>query len=156
MKKILFSLLVAPLLFSCAGDDSEKDTFQQRQVTSTELESGTATYKQTKGYKTYYLVFEKGILETWVDRDGKLTDSHRYDKYEIKGDSILLTKKPFMQGVLGGETEYYTLYINHVHWGYDKTPEVSVGGDQLLIKGDILPLDFATGYYDKSSMSLKN
>ena len=96
MKKLLLLLLLFPLFISCGGDDEDQDEFYQKQVTNTELESGTATYKQVKGSSTYYLVFENGTLRTWVYKGGKFTDNMYYDKDEIKGDSLYFTKKPYM------------------------------------------------------------
>lgn len=60
-----------------------------------------------------------------------------------------------MEEILGGEREYYTLYISFVHWGHEKTTDNGTGGEQLLIRGDNYPYEFAIGYYNKSSISLK-
>lgn len=155
MKKLFALFLFATLLIGCSSDDdNNKDEFSQRQVTASELESGTATYKQGKGTKTYYLVFKDGALTSWEYQGGEFTN-HTYYKYEIKGDSLYLTKEPYLGEILDGDTQYYTLYINMVHWGYDKTTDSGTGGDQLLIRGDNVQDKLATGYYDSSSISLK-
>ena len=51
--------------------------------------------------------------------------------------------------------EYYTLYISFVHWGHEKTTDNGTGGEQLLIRGDNYPYEFAIGYYNKSSIFFK-
>lgn len=157
MKNLKFVLvaLLATVLCACSNNDDNKDEFYQKKVTATELESGTATYKMKKGTKTYYLVFEDGYLTYYEYKGGQFTDN-RSVEYSIDGDSIRMIKHPYMEDVLGGEKEYYSLYINMVHWGLDKTSETGTGGDQLLIRGDNTPYMFQTGYYDKSSTSLIN
>ena len=147
MKRSLFLLAVIFTLLSCSNDDEIRDEFSQRNVTAEELESGTATYFQTSASTTYYLVFNDGKMKSYIYKGGTFTDNRTYD-YSIDGDSIHLIKRPFMGDVLGGENEYYSLYINMVHWGYLNK------GDQLLIRGDGVPYNFKTGYYDKSLMSL--
>ena len=155
MKKIIFLLIVfiATMFCACSSNDNNKDEFYQKQVTLAELESGTATYEMKKGTKTYYLVFEDRYLTYYEYMGGKFTDN-RSVEYSIDGDSIRMVKHPFMEDVLGGEKEYYSLYINMVHWGFDKTSETGTGGEQLLIRGDKIPYMLQTGYYDKSYTSL--
>lgn len=155
MKNLISFFILSLLFFSCSSDDDNKDEFSQRKVTASELESGTATYSQKKGTTTYYLVFENSSLHKWEYKGGEFTSHIYYDKYEIKGDSIYLTEKPSYYEELGGEIKHYTLYINMVHWGYDKTADYGSGGDQLLIRGDNFPYEFQSGYYDKNSISLK-
>ena len=47
-----------------------------------------------------------------------------------------------MEEILGGEIEYYTLYISFVHWGHEKTTDYGTGGEQLLIRGEDSPYEF--------------
>lgn len=152
MKKALFLLAMLPLiLFVGCSDNEEKDEFYQRQVTSLELESGTATWEIKYGSATHYLLFEEGHLTALEYKNRKFTNRRYFDSYRIEGDSIYLTEK----GSYGASDKKYALYINLVHWGYDKG-EDGTGGEQLLIRGDKdnLPYKFQEGYYDKSSISL--
>lgn len=153
MKSLLF-LMITALMFAGCSKDEEKDEFYEKQITANELESGTGTYVMNKGSYTYYLVFENGKLGYYTYKGGKFTSIHSVD-YSINKNDLNLVKHPYMEEVLGGEKEYYTLYISFVHWGHEKTTDNGTGGEQLLIRGDNYPYEFATGYYDKSSISLK-
>lgn len=154
MKKALFLLVMLPLiLFAGCSDDEEKDEFYQRQVTALELESGTATWETKYGSATHYLLFEEGHLIAFEYKNREFTNRRYFDSYKIEGDSIYLIEK----GTYGAPDKNYSLYINIVHWGFDKKDsEDSTGGEQLLIRGDKdkLPYKFRDGYYDKSSISL--
>lgn len=145
-------MLLLLLFVGCSGDE-EKDEFYQRQVTALELESGTATWETKYGSATHYLLFEEGHLTALEYKNRKFTDRRYFDTYKIEGDSIYLTVK----GSYGAPDKSYSLYINMVHWGFDKkSGEDSLGGEQLLIRGDKdkLPYKFREGYYDKSFISL--
>jgi hypothetical protein len=150
MKQFVFLIIALPLLLiNCTSDDTNpEDEFYHQQVTSTELESGNATYyNDSSRSATYYLVFKEGSLHSYEFRGNSNTFRY-YDKYEIKGDSIYLTEKPFYEEIFGGETKYYALYIRKVHWGFDKKSEGGTGGTQILIRGDNAPPNFRTGYYN--------
>ena len=146
MKKILFLMITALIMLSC-GKDEEKDQFYEKSITSSELESGTATYVMVKGYSTYYLVFSNGTMGFHEYKNGKFT-SRRSVKYSVNDNDLKLTEN------LSSTNKYYTLYIAMVHWGYDKTTDYGTGGDQLQIRGDDVPYGLETGFYDKSSFSL--
>ena len=153
MKSLLF-LMITALMFAGCSKDEDKDEFYEKQITANELESGTGTYVMNKGSYTYYLVFKNGGLGYYTYKGDKFTSIHFVD-YSINKNNLNLVKHPYMEEVLGGEKEYYTLYISFVHWGHEKTTDNGTGGEQLLIRGDNYPYEFATGYYDKSSISLK-
>ena len=153
MKNLLLLMITALMIAGCSKDE-EKDEFYEKQITANELESGTGTYVMNKGSYTYYLVFENGKLGYYTYKGGKFTSIHSVD-YSVNKNDLNLVKHPYMEEVLGGEREYYTLYISFVHWGHEKTTDYGTGGEQLLIRGDNCPYEFATGYYDKSSISLK-
>lgn len=153
MRKILLTMMVALLLAGCSKDE-KKDEFYEKQITAIELESGTATYVMNKGSYTYYLVFENGELGYYKYKGGKFT-SIRSVEYSISKNDLNIIDRPYMEEILGGDTKYYTLYISFVHWGFERTTDYGTGGDQLLIRGDNFPYEFETGYYNKSSISLK-
>lgn len=152
MKKItlLVIAIIAIVFTSCSKNDDVKDEFYQRPVVLSELEAGTATYKQIKGSVTYYLVFNNGGVSCLEYRNGKFDYDIGY-RCKIDGDSIRFTKTNF-----SGKESKYSAYINLVHWGFDKTTSTGVGGDQLLIRiGDTAPSPLEDGYYDESDISLK-
>ena len=153
MKSLLF-LMITALMFAGCSKDEDKDEFYEKQITANELESGTGTYVMNKGSYTYYLVFKNGGLGYYTYKGDKFTSIHFVD-YSINKNNLNLVKHPYMEEVLGGEKEYYTLYISFVHWGHEKTTDNGPGGEQLLIRGDNYPYEFAIGYYNKSSISLK-
>lgn len=153
MKSLLF-LMITALMFAGCSKDEDNDEFYEKQITANELEFGTGTYVMNKGSYTYYLVFKNGGLGYYTYKGGKFTSIHFVD-YSINKNDLNLVKHPYMEEILGGEKEYYTLYISFVHWGHEKTTDNGTGGEQLLIRGDNYPYEFATGYYDKSSISLK-
>lgn len=144
MKKVLFLLAALSLLLgSCSSsEESPEDEFSQRQVTKTELEANGGMWSQNKSSTTYYLRFKNGAATIYEYKEGEFKDIRGFTRYSLNGDSITLEETPIYQEILGGETKYYTLYINYVHWGNEKE-------DQLLIRGNNPPYKFQTGYYSK-------
>ncbi len=132
-----------------------KMSFYEKQITANELESGTGTYVMNKGSYTYYLVFKNGGLGYYTYKGDKFTSIHFVD-YSINKNNLNLVKHPYMEEVLGGEKRILYSFISvFVHWGHEKTTDNGTGGEQLLIRGDNYPYEFAIGYYNKSSISLK-
>lgn len=144
MKKLLFLLAALPLLLgSCSSsEESPEDEFSQRQVTKTELEANGGMWSQKKASTTYYLRFKNGAATIYEHKGGEFKDIRGFTSYSLNGDSITLEETPIYQEILGGESKYYTLYINYVHWGNETE-------DQLLIRGNNVPYNFQTGYYSK-------
>lgn len=143
MKKILFLLAMLPMMFACSsGEDVNEDEYSQRPVTKYDLENNGGMWSQTKGSHKYYLRFRDGKATIYDYKGGGFDDIRGFSKYELKGDSITLEETPIYQEILGGDTKYYTLYINWIHWGDGSE-------DQLLIRGDDVPYNFQTGFYNK-------
>ena len=142
MKKNLFILaLLLPmfLLTACSSSDDDKSTVTMSRVTKEQLESGTGTFALTTSSKIYFLSFKGNLM--YLTYDGiKVTDLYIQD-YSISGDSITV-----------GENKFY---IQMVNWGTPKVGSTGTGGVQLLIRGN-LPYGMRDGYYDSSSVNLRN
>ncbi|MFQ7266176.1 MAG: hypothetical protein ACLRPS_04790 [Paraprevotella clara] len=148
MKKVfLLMALMLPMMFcGCSKDEDKEDGFEARNVTANELESGTGVYEHVGYNTTYYIKFENGNLTSYEYKSNKFEDIRLFE-YSIEGDKLNLIKRPFMEEILGGESEYYTLKIRMYHYGNDKE-------DQLMITGDNAPYNFYTGWYEKSIVEL--
>lgn len=145
MKKHLFiSLLVlgmSVLFISCG----EKDEFFMRNMSASELESGTATFVQRSGSEEWFIYFKNGYFGySYLKRGEVITMGHGY-KYKLGGNTFTLEKKNYK-----GELTKYDLTLDLVHWGDGK-------GEQLRLvdlNGDNVPYNLEEGYYDKSYESL--
>lgn len=143
MKRILFLLAIMPMMFACSSSgDEPKDEFSQRQVTKSELEANGGMWSQDKASTKYYIRFKNGAATIYKYKNGKFDDIRGFSSYKLNGDSITFEETPIYQEILGGETKYYTLFINYIHWGNGDE-------DQILIRGDETPYNFQTGYYSK-------
>lgn len=135
MKKYLFvSLLMlglSTLFVSC----KEEDEFYRRNVTASELESGTATFLQSLGSKKWFFYFKDGYFGySYFKGKDCVTMSYNY-KYTLNGSTLTLNK----------EGMKCALTLELIHWG-------NGGGEQLrLVSKDdgSLPHDLEEGYYDK-------
>lgn len=143
MKKFLFLWAILPMIFACSSSDEEQqDEYYQRAVTASDIESYGGMWSQIKGSHTYYIRFREGKATIYDYKGGEFVDIRGFTKYELKGDSITFEETPIYQEILGGETKYYTLFINLIHkGGYEE--------DQLLIRGDDVPYNFQVGFYSK-------
>lgn len=140
MKKILL-VLSAILMFSCSKDKGDKDDFFQRQVTLSELISGTGTFVLDQS-SSEYLVFSESYVALFR-RGASTSDSHwiAYNNCSIVGDSIYFAHT-------SGNVGTYSAYINLVHWGESKP-----GIEQILIRdGGNMPYYLKQGFYDKSTV----
>lgn len=145
MKKHLFiSLLVlgmSTLFISC----EKKDEFFIRNMSASELESGTATFVQRSGSKEWYIYFKNGYFGyAYFKRGEVVTMGHGY-KYKLEGDVFTLENKNYK-----GELTKYSLKLDLVHWGNGR-------GEQLRLvdsSGNNAPYNLEDGYYDKYYESL--